>query len=138
MIIDIYFLLTFISVISLVSSECFDSNIQYSTPSDDIKTFSWRSPSDCQGLCTMFEQCSHWTWTSGTCHLKSGKLWSKIPHKGSISGTVGQMCLEQPVRGRECGYEGTKTPVQCIFADHSLTAPSHVTNTTFMENGVKT
>ena len=42
MIIDFYFLLTLISVISLVSSECYDSNIQYSTPSDDIKTFSWR------------------------------------------------------------------------------------------------
>ena len=59
-----------------------------------------RSPGDCKGLCNMFEECSHWTWASGTCHLKSGQSWSKTPHKGSISGTAGQICLEQPVRGK--------------------------------------
>jgi len=125
----------------LVSSECYDSNIQYSSPSHDLKTLHWRSPGDCKGLCNMFEECSHWTWASGTCHLKSGQSWSKTPHKGSISGTAGQICLEQPVRGRECGYEGTKSPVQCIFADHSSstsTETHHVTNTTFMKSGVKT
>ena len=136
MILDIFVLLASVSVIGFVSSECYDSNIQYSSPSGDIKTIHWRqvssqidlvnevnevneccykkmsritsylylwlsrSPGDCNGLCNMFEECSHWTWASGSCHLKSGQFWSKTPHKGSISGTAGQMCLEQPVRGK--------------------------------------
>ena len=94
----------------------------------------FRSPEDCDGLCGDVQGCTHWTWTSGTCHLKSGRFWEKTPSQGAISGIAGHKCVKEPVRGwwviisyclvddwcagRECGYDGTKDRVQCIFADH--------------------